>query len=50
MIGEKLSHFKVVDKLGAGGMGVVYRGVDLNLIAPWPSRFCRRAPRPTRSP
>ncbi len=34
MIGETLSHFKVIDKLGQGGMGVVYRGVDLSLDRP----------------
>lgn len=34
MIGESLSHFKIIGKLGQGGMGVVYRGVDLNLDRP----------------
>ena len=34
MIGENLSHFRVVSKLGQGGMGVVYRGVDLDLDRP----------------
>ncbi len=34
MIGESLSHFKVVSKLGEGGMGVVYRGMDLDLDRP----------------
>lgn len=43
MIDKVILHYKIIERLGEGGMGVVYKAEDTKLKAKWQLKFSENA-------